>query len=188
MTSLEIRRHNLKVLTDLQEGDLVEFNRKFLYSHWGVYVGNEEVVHLTGVGGISDLIGSEHVFTISGMTYNKAMVVKENFWKVAANSLAKRNNKDRERKPLNPNEIVEKALSMLGDIGYNLLWNNCEHFATFCRYDKKWSEQVENFFMIAGAVAGIGYGIYRHMKSKKEQDEKLKSICLFDQGESFVWF
>ena len=35
-----VRRHNEKVLRDLERGDLVEFPRG-RYSHWGVYIGEE---------------------------------------------------------------------------------------------------------------------------------------------------
>lgn len=45
-------------------------------------------------------------------------------------------------RPLEPNKIVEEAISKIGEIGYNLLWDNCEHFAAYCRYGIKWSEQV----------------------------------------------
>ena len=44
-----------------------------------------------------------------------------------------------------PNKkIVEIALSKIGEKGYNLLYNNCEHFANFCVFGKKISFQVEN--------------------------------------------
>lgn len=56
-------------------------------------VGNEDIVHLTGEGdGISGQFASKHVFTISGKRFNKARVVKDNFWTVAANSIAIQNN------------------------------------------------------------------------------------------------
>ena len=33
-----------------------------------------------------------------------------------------------------PDEIVERAYSRLGESGYSILFNNCEHFANWCRY------------------------------------------------------
>lgn len=176
MTSSEIKRHNSTVLTQLEEGDLVEFNRG-PYSHWGVYIGNEEIVHLSGDenDGINGQVGLTHFFTISGVRFNKAKVVKENFWKVTADSKAKKNNgKDRKCTPLSPDEVVEKALSMMGEIGYNVLWNNCEHFAAFCRYGQKWSEQADKFLSwVAGITFGvaaisIGYGLTRPAKDKEK--------------------
>ena len=48
-------------------------------------------------------------------------------------------------RPRSVRDIVREALSRIGEIGYNVLWNNCEHFASYCRYGVKWSEQVCHF-------------------------------------------
>ncbi len=45
-------------------------------------------------------------------------------------------------RPLHPEMIVQSALSKVGDVGYNMLFNNCEHFATWCRYGISMSHQV----------------------------------------------
>ncbi len=55
------------------------------------------------------------------------------------------------RKALAPDEICERALEALGGDGYNLVTNNCEHFANWCVTGKKKSFQV---LRAAGAVAG----------------------------------
>jgi hypothetical protein len=39
--------HNKEVLTRAKSGDRLEFPRG-LYSHWGVYVDNDKVIHLDG--------------------------------------------------------------------------------------------------------------------------------------------
>ena len=44
--------------------------------------------------------------------------------------------------------IVKRALSKMGQLGYNMLWSNCEHFASWCRYGMAWSEQVDKFMRI----------------------------------------
>lgn len=41
-------------------------------------------------------------------------------------------------------EIVKTALSCLGNGGYNLLHNNCEHFANYCVLGVKSSSQVDS--------------------------------------------
>ena len=38
-----------------------------------------------------------------------------------------------ESSPYSPDEIVARARSRVGESEYNLLWNNCENFATWCR-------------------------------------------------------
>ena len=44
-----------------------------------------------------------------------------------------------------PAETVARARSRLGQRGYNLLLNNCEHFAIWCKTGLEKSEQVDSF-------------------------------------------
>ena len=39
---------------------------------------------------------------------------------------------------------LRRAMSRLGEQNYNLLFNNCEHFATWCKTGRHRSEQVES--------------------------------------------
>ncbi len=41
-----------------------------------------------------------------------------------------------------PDEVVNRALSRVGESGYHLIWNNCEHFATWCKRGDLSSAQV----------------------------------------------
>lgn len=43
-------------------------------------------------------------------------------------------------------QIVEYALSKVGEGGYNLMHNNCEHFANLCVFGKKISKQVDDIY------------------------------------------
>lgn len=51
--------------------------------------------------------------------------------------------KTESRRRLSPKKTVEIARSRLGEKGYNLLHNNCEHFAYECVFGKKKSTQEE---------------------------------------------
>ncbi|GFO21167.1 group XVI phospholipase a2 [Plakobranchus ocellatus] len=147
--------HNKTVLAELEPGDLIEFPRG-LYSHWGVYIGNELIAHLAGDDndGINADVRPEHLFTISGVKFDKAKVCIENFWNVVEDCCAKKNNKgDKKFKPLPKSQIIEKATSKLGEVGYSLIYSNCEHFASWCRYGVSKSEQVEN--VVTGAAVGL---------------------------------
>lgn len=179
MAQLELRRHNSTVLAELSKGDLVEFPRGY-YSHWGVYKGDEEIVHLAGDDndGINANVNSGHVFTICGKGFNKACVKVDNFWDVAGSSRVKKNNnKDKKSKPFDPDEIIERALSKLGAIPYNVLWNNCEHFAAWCRNGENWSQQAETFlkWVMAGAagvvVGGLALAVAGSDSKKKEKEQ-----------------
>jgi hypothetical protein len=45
-------------------------------------------------------------------------------------------------RPFSAVQIVKRAKSKLGEKGYNLIYNNCEHFVTWSRYGYERSEQV----------------------------------------------
>ncbi|MCC0177843.1 lecithin retinol acyltransferase family protein [Waterburya agarophytonicola K14] len=44
-----------------------------------------------------------------------------------------------------PDAVVERAESRLGEHKYNLLFNNCEHFASWCKTGVSQSQQVKDF-------------------------------------------
>lgn len=44
-----------------------------------------------------------------------------------------------------PDVVVHRAESRLGERKYNLLFNNCEHFATWCKTGINFSQQVVDF-------------------------------------------
>ncbi|KAK3583608.1 hypothetical protein CHS0354_039430 [Potamilus streckersoni] len=136
--------HNQSLLSTLEEGDMVEIPRG-RYSHWAVYVGRGKVIHLAGDPNAPSKTNANalHIFSISGVQFDKAWVREDDLIDVAGNSKAqKNNNKDKKATPSNPKTIVERARSKLGQIGYNVLWRNCEYFASWCRYGDGWSQQV----------------------------------------------
>ena len=47
-----------------------------------------------------------------------------------------------------PDVVVERAKSRLGERKYNLLFNNCEHFASWCKTGVNDSKQIRNFLPI----------------------------------------
>ncbi|XP_059146394.1 phospholipase A and acyltransferase 4-like [Physella acuta] len=117
------------ILEHAKPGDLLEFKRG-VYSHWAVYTGDGKVIHFTG---------GEDKFN-----YNNAMIQSDELWKVAGSSPGFVNNiLDHELKSLPTEVILENATSKLGATGYNPVFANCEHFATWCRYGTARSIQVE---------------------------------------------
>jgi hypothetical protein len=58
--------------------------------------------------------------------------------------------------PLELDSVVERAKSRIGERNYNLLNNNCEHFATWCTYGEAVSRQVQAFMQVfmSGASSG----------------------------------
>jgi hypothetical protein len=51
-----------------------------------------------------------------------------------------------------PNVVIQRARSRLGENRYNLLFNNCEHFATWCKTGIGDSKQVREFAPIVSKL------------------------------------
>ncbi len=51
-----------------------------------------------------------------------------------------------------PDAVVERAESRLGEKEYNLLFNNCEHFASWCKTGVSDSRQVRNFLPLVNTL------------------------------------
>lgn len=119
-----------------------------LYYHHGIYVSDNEVIHFTGDDDDSVL------------DWSKAHVIKTTLQKfLKGDALEVKEYTDAEISDLYPVEgIVSYARVCLGDDGYNLIFNNCEHFANACTLGKYRSRQVEK-------VLGGNMGIWGSIKS-----------------------
>ena len=117
------------------KGDHIRVNRG-LYTHHGVYISDNEVIHFTGTEDDSILDWSENEVIKTDIQYflrGGQVEVKEYT--------------NDELKDLYPVEhIVDYARACLGDRGYNLIFNNCEHFANTCTLGRFRSKQVEKVF------------------------------------------
>ncbi|KAH9489712.1 Phospholipase A and acyltransferase 1 [Bulinus truncatus] len=135
--------HNSRTLNDLKEGDRVEIKRYFFLFTLG-HLCDGKVVHLVGVGvnGLDQRVRPDVLFKISGKIFSKAKVCRDDFWDVVREHQANVNNCDYLRCILPTDEIIKRANGSVGYVGYNVIYNNCEHFATWCRYDKVESRQI----------------------------------------------
>jgi hypothetical protein len=57
-----------------------------------------------------------------------------------------------------PEIVIARAESRLGENGYNVFGNNCEHFAHWCKTGQPHSEQIRNMQVAATGLAGVGVG------------------------------
>ncbi|XDV33413.1 hypothetical protein PO909_003837, partial [Leuciscus waleckii] len=107
-----------------ERGDLIEIFRPFAYQHWAVYVGDGYVIHLTSVC--------------------KSTVKREKLKDVVGEDKYRFNNLlDDDYDPRPIKDIVKEAQSLVGERHpYNVIYSNCEHFATMLRYGKPLSLQV----------------------------------------------
>ena len=127
-----------KTINKPQLGDVLSVNRG-LYKHYGVYVGNNNVVHFSG--------GNGHELSAHRAYIRKTTL--EDFSKEGEVQIETKCSESFSRE-----ETVIRALNAVGSEKgkYALPWNNCEHFANWCRYGQKRSIQVEQF---AVSLAGI---------------------------------
>ncbi|XP_076001571.1 lecithin retinol acyltransferase a [Genypterus blacodes] len=137
----------------LRRGDLLEVPRT-LFTHFGIYLGDNKVAHLipdilpvftSDKRRISSPITNQRL--ILGCMYRRATVRVDTLEDFAYGSNIRVNHTDTTYKAgALPNEAVaERAEKLIGSTPYSLLWNNCEHFVTHCRYGSAASQQTQKF-------------------------------------------
>jgi hypothetical protein len=115
-----------------KRGDLVWAYRAG-YQHYGIDVGNGYVIHRTNKG-------------IQRITLRE--FCNDDRWSFEPSS--------------NREAVARRAESRLGESGYNLIFDNCEHFARWCQTGDSYSEQVNNATGVIGGIAtgaAIGVGL-----------------------------
>lgn len=147
-------------------GDHIRVKRG-IYAHHGIFVSQQEVIHFTGKENDSildwskpEVIQSDLDYFLKGGTLEVKEYTDEEF-----------------RQLYLPQQIVEYARACLGDKGYHLAFNNCEHFANVCTLDSFRSQQVErvlngklpnqeeNHMGLGGAIKGFFGGLFGGNKS-----------------------
>jgi hypothetical protein len=136
---------------EIEECDIIEFNR-LTYSHFGFYIGDGICINVTGPdGGMSSsssckknfpkgMKQAEKLLHIAGYDrrYNKVRV--NNCVLIATTlGLTPRSKRDAINKALEGLKRDSNGKVMLEEpieYDYNLLHNNCEFFATRCKYEK----------------------------------------------------
>jgi hypothetical protein len=102
------------------------------YTHHGIYCGDDTAIHYSG----EKLKGIISQTSITSFASGKEVCVQ------------KYGSCD------SPDIVIARAKSKLGESGYNLFDNNCEHFATWCKTGRKRSEQVTQKKSQATGVGG----------------------------------
>lgn len=108
-------------------GDIIRAFRG-IYFHYGVYVGADKVVHFCSVGNNELESATADIVETSLLRFSKGDPLSI----------------DTSETPIfERDEIVRRARSVIGTMqgSYNLLSNNCEHFANWCRCGKLVSHQ-----------------------------------------------
>ncbi len=112
-----------------------------VYDHHGIYIGKNQVIHYSGFAEafnkgcveqttLEKFLGGRDQFTVVNYRSNKVLYTNQ--------------------------QIVERAYRCLGEDHYNLVFNNCEHFACWCVTGEKRSEQVRTV-MLHSSTAVLSY-------------------------------
>lgn len=106
-----------------------------IYSHHGIYVGNGQVVHYSGLAsGLES--GPVEVAGLDAFCAGNEVSVKTY------------------RNSYSGNEIVQRAMSRIGESSYSVFNNNCEHFCLWCITGSHTSSQVDTVTTISGPSIG----------------------------------
>ena len=145
--------------SELRKGDVIGVHRiGGAYDHYGIYTGRGKVIHFSNEG--SDFggdirvrratlsqfkDGADNVFVVDFEAYRDYVENPELFdfrglFKLAFDDLF-----DNKITIYSPEETVKRAEGKLGESNYNLVFNNCEHFAVWCKTGKRESSQVQRF-------------------------------------------
>lgn len=118
------------MLIDCQKGDMIRVELNGIF-HYGIYVSDEEVIQF-GYPPVLREKDKDHIVVVSTSI---DVFSCGNFVEVGVPD-------KKEKKEAFPKEkIIENARKRIGEEGYNILHNNCEHFAYECYFGKKYSSQ-----------------------------------------------
>ncbi len=120
-------------LTQPALGDMVRVQLGGIY-HYGIYVSDDEVIQFglapSARRGIPDA-------EIAVLESDIDIFLSGGFLEVGVADRKER------KKHRSPKETVKIARSRIGETGYNILYNNCEHFAYECLTGEKYSSQTD---------------------------------------------
>lgn len=124
-TSIQIRDNERSMSFRL--GDVIAVRcKKGLYIHYGIYLGEGRVIHFDAQPS-SQSAGVIQIVTLGDFLGDLPSTC---LYPVDNNS------------PYSAEEIVERAVSRLGERNYCAFTNNCEHFVNWCLYGSPISSQV----------------------------------------------
>jgi hypothetical protein len=115
----------------MAKGDQIYVYREYaklngVYEHHGIDCGDNTVIHYRKPSEIIERT-SLKIFTKGNKIYLRQYPIGFSFI---------------------PEIVVHRAQSRLGENKYNLLFNNCEHFATWCKIGVNESKQIKKFIPV----------------------------------------
>ncbi|XP_008072983.1 lecithin retinol acyltransferase [Carlito syrichta] len=146
-------RNAFQKMNSFLRGDVLEVPRTHL-THYGIYLGDNRVAHM-----MPDILVAltEDKRRMQKVVSNKRLILGvivrvasirvdtvEDF-AYGADILVNHLDESLKKKALLNEEVARRAERLVGTTPYSLLWNNCEHFVTYCRYGTAISPQSDKF-------------------------------------------
>ena len=118
------------LLNDCQRGDIIRVKNGSVF-HYGIYVSDDEVIQFGLPPSLREK-DKENIVVVSTdiETFSCGQFVEVGSFTI----------KDRKKK-FKPEIVVENAKNRLNEGGYDIIHNNCEHFAFECYCGKHYSSQ-----------------------------------------------
>ena len=114
-------------------GDIIRIKLGSIY-HLGIYVSDDEVIQF----GLPPTTLDRDLKTVFVCATDINVFLCGKFLEVGVPD------KQEKKKMRSPEEIVKIARSRIGEGGYNILYNNCEHFVNQCAFGTSACEQIES--------------------------------------------
>lgn len=115
-----------------KEGDIVRVKIKDTFYHYGIYIGNGDIIQY-GTAGDAFTKSKEEIRVLI-TTYKEFLNGKS--IEVRVLSLRDKIKRNSVKK------TIELAKNRLGEAKYDLIYNNCEHFVNECVFNKHESTQI----------------------------------------------
>lgn len=115
-------------------GDVIRTKAGSVY-HYGIFVSENEVIQF----------GFAPTYYVGEHKNDTITVCSCDIYSFMVDGSLEKGVPDRaeKKKIFSPQKIVENARKRLGEGGYGIVHNNCEHFVNECAFGKKFSEQEE---------------------------------------------
>ncbi|MCK5861135.1 MAG: lecithin retinol acyltransferase family protein [Candidatus Hydrogenedentes bacterium] len=136
-----------------EPGDIIGVNRG-IYQHYGIYAGDNQVIHYTADSSDIDpenaeiqettleyFLRDETEFFI--LDYNAPTAFSR--WHMETDNEGEEKEEEEGPALFSREEILQRARTRLGEHKYNLLVNNCEHFVVWCKTGISQSRQVRQW-------------------------------------------
>lgn len=167
-----------------QMGDILGISRMKIglpYEHYGIYTEKGTVIHYTAPDAgfklslqiretnLNDFLGTDRGFFILNFDHLKNPVKSPPILLKFRNSLQDEKTLEifdilleiwdllekAQMKLYSPQDTIDRARIRVGEKKYNLIWNNCEHFAIWCKTGLNRSHQVERLLKIITKNIGV---------------------------------